>query len=314
MKLFYDLLSMIKFIKKLFMKSKLIVILLLSCISVYAQDRDYFSEAEAAFNKLEYSKASELYRAAYVVNGINTDFKRKVSNDCAQAQRNAREQRSLGNNIDAKVWYDYILELNPNDSEASKFVSVFKQSTYHNGVSNIDKFPIIYTMRNTIECDGIYKGPHWKNAYRNHTKKFHQELSKKFNPKAFFVECSFLCLNAVPVDNYYEDLVLLSFDTGYRSFGIFLSRNQNIIIYTNYGDYKYETKCQYSFGKWNTFQVSYNHGKVKIKCNDMSDEFDVTMREEGWTDNVISTTYWGTMNTFKGQIRNIAVGAETKEL
>ena len=173
---------------------------------------------------------------------------------------------------------------------------------------NVDKFPIIYSMRNTIECDGIYKGPHWEEEYRNHVKKFHKQLPYNFNTKVFFVECSFSCPNAVPVNDYYEDLVLLSFDTYHRRFSIFLSRTGNIIINTNYGSYTYDTKCRYEFNKWNALQVSYNNGKVKIRCNDTSDELDVIMNEE-WGNNVISTTYWGTMNTFKGYMCDIAVGS-----
>ncbi len=62
------------------------------------------------------------------------------------------------------------------------------------------------------------------------------------------------------------------------------------------------------------FKYHYNKGRVKIKCNDTLDEFDVVMDEAGWSDNDISTTYWGTMNTFKGYIRDIIVGAAPKRL
>ena len=287
----------------------LYIFIIFIAASTFAENRDYSLEANQAFQRCEYAKAAELYRAAYVINGIETDINRRSCIECAEAQRNAREQKSYGNNEAAMIWYKRILEYNPNDTEAKNFIA---QESKRESSFKIDKFPVIYSMRNVIECDGVYKGPNWESGYRNHTKKFHKELSNRLNTSAFSVECSFKCPNAIPVDGYYENLVLLSFDTGHRRFSIFLSRAGNIVIDTNYGDYEYETKCNFKFNEWNDLEVSYNKGKVKMKCNDTSDEFNVTMNEETWSDHDISTTYWGTSNTYKGMIRNITVGSTSK--
>ncbi len=107
----------------------------------------------------------------------------------------------------------YALKLIEENSDNNRY-SVRNDTDQTISKISIDRFPIIYSMRSTIECDGVYKGPDWEPEYRNHSKKFHKELSDKSNAKAFFVECSFSCPNAVPVDDYYENLVLLSFDTG----------------------------------------------------------------------------------------------------
>lgn len=289
----------------------LLPFIIIFAVQTFAQDRDYSLEANQAFQRCEYAKAAELYRAAYVINGIETGINRKSCMKCAEAQRNAREQKSLGNNEAAMMWYKRLLEYNPKDVEAKNFLAqAYEQERPES--FNIDKFPVIYSMRNTIECDGIYKGPDWESAYKNHTKKFHKELSNRLNTSTFSVECSFKCSDAVPVDDYYENLVLLSFDTGHRRFSIFLSRAGNVIINTNYGDYEYETKCKFKFNEWNDIQVSYNKGLVKVKCNNTSDEFMVTMTEGQWTDHDISTTYWGTSNTYKGMIRNITVGSASQ--
>lgn len=286
----------------------IVFIVISFAVSALAQERDYYIEAEQAFQRCEYAKAAELYRAAYVIYGIETDIHRRSCIECAEAQRNAREQKNLGNTTVAIMWYKRILDYNPKDVEAYKFIAQESKQERPEPF-NIDKFPVIYSMRDIIECDGVYKGPDWESEYQNHTKKFHKELSNRLNTSAFSVECSFKCPNAVPVNDYYENLVLLSFDTGHRGFSIFLSRAGNIIIDTNYGDFEYETKCKFKFDEWNDIQVSYNKGHVKIKCNNMSDEFMVTMTEDSWTDNDISTTYWGTSNTYKGLIRNIIVGS-----
>lgn len=290
------------------MKQLLFILFVLLPISVNAQERNYLLEAEQAFQRCEYFKAAELYRAAYVIKGIKTDVKRNSCIECAEAQRNAREQKSLGNNEAAGIWFNRILEINPKDTEALNFIKINVHSKEYT-IKNIDTFPIIYSMHNTIECDGVYKGPDWEKEYQNHSKKFHKKLANKLNPKAFFVECSFKCPNAFSVDDYYENLVLLSFDTGHRRFSIFLTKTGHILINTNYGDYEYETRCEFSFSEWNDLQVSYNRGVVKVLCNNILDEFKVVMKEEGWTDHDISTTYWGTSNTYKGLIKDITVGS-----
>ena len=92
-------------------------------ISVLAQERNYYSEAEQAFNTSEYIKAEKLYLAAYVITGIDTHNKQKLCDQCAEAQKNAREQKVIGNNSEAESYYRKLLEYNPNDLEAKSFCS-----------------------------------------------------------------------------------------------------------------------------------------------------------------------------------------------
>ncbi len=166
-----------------------VVTLLLTIIAV-AQERNYYVEAEQAFQRCEYTKAANLCKIAYAMNGRNTSAKQKLSSECAETQRNAREQKGLGNNEAAMMWYKRILEYNPRDIEAKNFISQGSRQEKTNSF-NIDKFPVIYSMRNTIECDGVYPGPSWYPEFKNHQKLFYHNLGDKLNRNQFFIEFSF---------------------------------------------------------------------------------------------------------------------------
>lgn len=98
-----------------------VVFTILSIMS-NAQDRNYFLDAEQAFQKSEYAKAAELYRASFVITGIDTDTKQKICKECVEAQRNARERKNASDIEAAKGWYEKLLDFNPDDAEASAFI------------------------------------------------------------------------------------------------------------------------------------------------------------------------------------------------
>ncbi len=104
-----------------------VVTLLLTIITV-AQERNYYVEAELAFQRCEYAKAVKLYKIAYAMTGRDTSAKQKLSSECADAQRNAQEQKNLGNIEQAKVLFEKLLEKNSNDAEAKNFISKYTQS------------------------------------------------------------------------------------------------------------------------------------------------------------------------------------------
>lgn len=101
-----------------------------SQVNKHSQERNYYAEAERAFQSCKYTDAGELYRAAYIIEDIDTSEEQRLSADCAYSQKNAREQKNTGNDEQAKIWYERLLSLNPNDSEARNYVMTYTNVSF----------------------------------------------------------------------------------------------------------------------------------------------------------------------------------------
>ncbi len=121
------------------MKQFICCVLALAIASIaVAQEHNYYVEAEQAFQRSEYAKAANLYKIAYAMTGRDTSAKQKLSGECAEAQKDARDQKNARNIEQAKVLFERLLEKNPNDAEAKDFISKYAQSAQaHGDVSKI---------------------------------------------------------------------------------------------------------------------------------------------------------------------------------
>lgn len=108
------------------MKSKKIISILVSILfavlSAYADNPDYYHRAEKAFSEGNYEKAFKLYQAEYVLTGTNVEIKIKMCLDCIADKETAEKAAEAGNIERAKMFYEYVLERNPNDKLARDFI------------------------------------------------------------------------------------------------------------------------------------------------------------------------------------------------
>lgn len=120
-----------------------LTILLSAVLISFSQNRNYYAEAEQAFNKCEYTAAAKLYKVAYVMTGIDTSDRENLSKECAEAQNRAREYIVAGNIDETKKWFEILHMKNPNDEEACSYL-VFHQKYVYAAPNNMNDVMTIY--------------------------------------------------------------------------------------------------------------------------------------------------------------------------
>lgn len=122
---------------------RIIFALILLFVGTGVSARDYVADARRAFAEGRYDDASQLYRAAYVENAIDTKRERDLCNQCKKLRDAGETFRDMGNNEMAKSCFVELIKLNPDDSVAATFLSDVEQEASHPVapivLSNIEK-------------------------------------------------------------------------------------------------------------------------------------------------------------------------------
>lgn len=108
------------------------IIICLFSFRVFSQGRNYLNDANLAFIEGNYENAFKLYQAEYVLNGTNVEIKIQLCLDCIADKETAEKAAESGNIERAKMFYEYVLERNPNDKLARDFIQSHKIPEWQN--------------------------------------------------------------------------------------------------------------------------------------------------------------------------------------
>lgn len=106
-----------------------LVLVAVSTNPVFAKERNYLKEAEIAFKNGNYKDAGELYRAAYVVDGIDTKNKRILCAECQKHITQLQKYQEQGDMENVALTMKLLLKLNPEDRNAKTFLKNYVPST-----------------------------------------------------------------------------------------------------------------------------------------------------------------------------------------
>lgn len=122
---------------------KVILVLIMALVGVGVSARDYVADATTAFKEGRYNDAYQLYRAAYVEKGTDTDAEMALCKKCSKLRYDGEQYRDMGNNEMAQTCFAELIQLNPEDSVARSFLNVMaenaNQPTAPVVASNIEK-------------------------------------------------------------------------------------------------------------------------------------------------------------------------------
>lgn len=118
----------------------ILVAISIIAIHAFADNPNYYRQAENAFVEGNYENAAKLYQAEYVMNGTNVEAKIKSCLDCIADKKSAQKAIDEGNIERAKEFYGFVLKRNPKDKDALKFLNSESQPSKSREFKIIDNY------------------------------------------------------------------------------------------------------------------------------------------------------------------------------